>query len=167
MDLRQAGLGVVLLLVFWAFQAGYANILGPAMWFVGALIFVAVMFLIGQGAMKNPSAEMKELWTFTYVFALVAVAIFSFVPPGVLGITVPAGFSPSALTPYILSVLLAIFGGAMFVTGWLEKWNVTLLTGIVWLFVATHLYTLTFNAYIHFAFTISLPFIIYGLISKK
>ena len=155
MDLRQTGLGVVIFLVFWAFQVGYFNSLGTTVW------------LIGKGAMPKASADQKELWMFATLFAIVSTALIAYAGP-YLGAVFPAGFDPSSLTPVMLSWWLVIFGGAMLLTGWQMKWSVTTLVGIVWLFSAVHLQLTTgANSYLHFGMVTSLPFILYGLMMKK
>jgi len=164
MDLRQTVLGVVLLLVFWAFQMGFFSSLGTAGWFLAAVIFVGIMWAIGKGVMPNPSAAQKELWMFVSIFALVLSALFSFVPPSLLGVTSPPPVDQ--IGALFLTSLLILFGAAMFVTGWEMKWNVTMVVGLLWVFVATHLYTLAPVAWIHFGVVTSLPFIVYGLIRK-
>ena len=169
MDLRQAGLGVVLLIVFWAFQAHYFDNLGTSSWVVGAIIFSVVLWLIGKGVMPKAPAEQKELWMFTIAFAVVATAMIAYGGP-YLGAVFPANFTPSMLTPLILSFWLIVFGGAMLVQGWQAKWGVTILTGLIWLISSVHFVSNLStgpNSYLHFGLLVSLPFIIYGLIQKK
>ena len=167
MDLRQAVLGIAIVLVFWAFQAGFLNFLGIAQWFLAVLLFGILTWLIGQGVMPKPSASQKELWTFTLVLGLAIGAVVSFVPWDVLGIQVPAGAQPSQFTPAFLSVILALYGAAMVVTGWELKWNITLLTGLFWLLSSVHFATFTGpNSWIHFAIVTGFPFIVYGLLAK-
>lgn len=164
MDLRQTGLGIVLLLVFWAFQMGFFSSLGTAGWFLAAVIFVGIVWAIGKGVMPKPSATQKELWMFVSIVALVLTALIAFVPPSLLGVTSPPPVDQRGAI--VLTLLLTLFGAAMLVTGWEMKWNVTMLVGVFWLFVATHLYTLAPVAWIHFGVITSLPFIIYGLMRK-
>lgn len=164
MDLRQAGLGVILLLVFWAFQLGYFSSLGTASWFLAAVVFAGIMWAIGKGAMPKSSESQKELWMFVSISALVLAALFAFVPPSLLGVTNPP--SVDQIAAIFLTILLTLFGAAMFVTGWEMKWNVTMVVGLFWMVVATHLYTLVPAAWIHFGVVTAIPFIIYGLIKK-
>ena len=49
--------GIVLLVVFWAFQAGYFDALGTTAWLLGVVIFVGVQWFIGKTLMPKPSAE--------------------------------------------------------------------------------------------------------------
>ena len=165
MDLRQTLLGVVLFIVFWAFQVGKFNSLGPSAWFLGVIIFAAILWLIGKGAMPKASADMHELWKFTTLLAVVATIFPSYLGPYV-GAVFPPGFTAEMLTPMVLSLWLVIYGAAMLVTGWQMKWVVTLVTGIFWLFSAVHMTWWGPNAYLHFAVVAGLPFIIYGLIAK-
>lgn len=164
MDLRQTGLGIVLFLVFWAFQSGYLSPLGTASWFLAAAVVVLITWAIGMGVMPKPTAEQKELWYLAYALILVIAAVGSFVPPSFLGVATPP--SADQFTALLLTLYLIILGGAMFVTGYEMKWGVTLFTGIFWLFAATHLYVLTNVSYIHFGVIVSLPFILYGLLRK-
>ncbi len=172
MDINQAALGVVLFVVFWAFQAGYVNTLGTSAWFLGVIIFAGILWLIGKSTMPKQTAEFQELWMFTTGFAVVATFVISYLGP-TLGAVFPSGLSQeqlyAALTPLVLSLWLIVFGGSMFVTGWQAKWGVTTLTGIIWLFSAMHFVTATStgaNSYLHFGLLVGLPFIIYGLIVK-
>ena len=45
MDVRQTGLGLVLMLAFLAMQAGWIN-LGPLNLLLGVVVFLAVLYLI-------------------------------------------------------------------------------------------------------------------------
>lgn len=169
MDARQLGLGVVLFLVFWAFQAGYFDVLGTAAWFVGVIIFSGILWAIGKGVMPKPPEQIKRVWMFATVFAVVATFVISFLGP-YIGAVFPPGFNPSQVTPLVLSFWLIIFGGAMFATGWQTKWGVTTLVGIIWLFSAMHFVTAVStgpNSYLHFALLAGFPFIIWGLMAKK
>ena len=166
MDARQFGLGIVLMLVFMAMQAGWLPF-GSMNLLIGAVVFVVVMYLIGKGVMAKPSAEMKELWMFSSALVLVITVIALFVAPLIPGLVVPTDMT--AFGALLMSLWMFVFGGAMFVTGWTEKWGVTTLVGILWLFGGLHL-SLPFvaqNGYIHFGLLVGLPFIIYGLMSKK
>ena len=53
MNAKEVILGIVLLLVFWVFQKGYLASLGTAAWFVGAVIFVVILWLIGMSMMTE------------------------------------------------------------------------------------------------------------------
>ena len=169
MDLRTAGSGVVLLLVFWAYQIGLLSSLGAAGWLLASIIFVAVLWFIGQGMMPKPTASQKELWMFTSIFGIVATFIILYVGP-YLGAVVPttaAGMMD--LGQILLSIWLIVFGAAMFVTGWEMKWNVHMWIGLFWLISALHFVTSINagpNSYLHFGLVVGLPFVIYGLIRK-
>ena len=166
MDARQTGLGLVLMLVFLAMQAGWLPF-GAMNLLLGVVVFAAVLYLIGKGAMPKQSEDMKELWMFASGLALVLTVLALFAAPYLPGIVPPTDMA--AFAALLMSLWLFIFGGAMFITGWLVKWNVTMLVGIFWLFGALH-FSLPFvaqNAYLHFAFLTGLPFVIYGLIMKK
>ncbi len=168
MDLKQTGLGVVLLVVFWAFQIGVFNFLGPTAWVVGVVAFSLILWLIGKVSIPKPEANVTELWNFTVAFAIVATAIIAYLGP-YLGAVFPPGFMPSQLTPLILSIWLIVFGGTMFVTGWWAKWGVTTAVGVLWLFSSTHFVSNLSpgpNSYLHFGLLVGLPFILYGLITK-
>lgn len=168
MDLKQTVMGIVLFIVFWAFQGGYFNSLGAAAWFVGSIIFVVILWVIGKFAMPNPSAEIKDLWMFVTIFAIVATFMISFTGP-YLGAVLPA--DPSQLTPLVLSFWLIIFGGALFVTGHADqKWNVTAVIGLIWLFSSLHFVTAVStgpNSYLHFGLITGLSFIIGGIVAKQ
>jgi len=166
MDVRQTGLGLVLMLAFLAMQAGWIN-LGPLNLLLGVVVFLAVLYLIGKGAMPKQSEDMKELWMFSSALALVITLLALFAAPYLPGLVPPTDMQ--AFAGLLMSLWLFIFGGAMFITGWTVKWNVTMLVGLFWLFGALH-FSLPFvaqNAYLHFAFIAGLPFVIYGLIMKK
>lgn len=163
MDLRQTGLGIVLFVAFWAFQVGKFESLGPAAWLLGAIVFAVVLWMIGKGAMPKPSADMQELWKFATLFVVLGTIFAAYLAP-YAGAVMPPGATLSAFTPMLLGLWLAIFGGAMVVTGWQMKWGVTLVVGLLWLVSAVHLPAIGPNAYIHFAVVTGFPFIIYGLI---
>jgi hypothetical protein len=156
MDLKQAGLGVVLFIIFWAFQAGYLNGLGTTSWVIGVILFGLVLWLIGKGAMPRQPESMKELWMFTYVFAVVLTAIFAW-GGAYMGQTMSASM--------VLSAWLMLFGGAMLLTGMFAKMQVTFLVGIIWLFSAIMLSAAL--DFLSFGLLAGLPFIIYGIMSKK
>ena len=169
MDGRQLVAGIVIFLVFWAFQAKFSYIsdLGTTAWFLGAVIFSVLLWFIGKGVMPKPSASQKELWNFTIVFALAVTFIVSFVAPYIPGIVIPSGDVIAIVTPILLSLWLVVFGAAMFVTGWETKWGVTLMTGLIWLISSlTWVANAGPNAWLHFAIIAGFPFIIYGLIAK-
>ncbi len=169
MNLQQTVLGIVLFIVFWGFQNGYANSLGTSAWFAGSIIFVIILWLIGKSSMSKPSAEMKELWMFTIAFAIVTTFIVSYLGP-YFGVVFPANFTPAMLTPLVLSIWLIVFGGAMLITGWQSKMGVTTLIGIIWLFSALHFVTAVStgpNSYLHFGLITGLPYILSGLLAKK
>jgi len=160
MDLKQAGLGVVLLIIFWAFQAGYLDALGTTSWVVGVVLFGLVLWLIGKEAMPKQPESMKELWMFTFVFAIVATAIMAWGTP-YLG-------TPSSAMP--ISAWLVLFGGAMLLTGLHAKMEVTSLVGILWLFASIMFVTSFMGgsySFIDFGLLVGLPFVIYGIMSKK
>lgn len=166
MNLKQILLGIVLFIVFWAFQMKYFASLGTAEWFLGVLIFGLILWAIGKVSVPKQSESFKLTFNFAFGIALVIGVIVSFVPPSYLGVVFPPNFTPDQLTPLLLSCWLIIFGARAFITGWEEKWNITMFTGLLWLFVATHLYTLGSNAYFLFGIIVSLPFVIYGLLAK-
>jgi hypothetical protein len=164
MDLKQTGLGVVLFVAFLAFQFGVFNVLGTAAWILGVVIFAVVLWLIGKESMpKALPPELAELWTFTYVFAVVVTVVVS------LGYPMLAPLMPSITMAQFGSNLLAfwliVFGAGMFVTGWTSKWGVTTLVGVIWLFTSIYFIVAGFG-YLYFALDVGFPFIIYGLITK-
>ncbi len=165
MDLRQTGLGIVLFAVFWAFQAGVFNMLGPVAWLLGVIIFSVILWLIGRVSMPRRSPpQLMELWQFTTLFAIVSTAIVSLGYP-LLGSMMPSGVSMTQFTSFVLGFWLIIFGAAMFVTGWTTKWAVTITVGIIWAFSSVYFAT-GLPGYFNFALVAGLPFIIYGLITK-
>ena len=168
MDLKQTFFGVVIFAVFWAFQAGYLNALGQHAWFVGAIIFSVLLWMIGKHVMPKASADMKELWMFATLFVVVITFMVSYLGQ-YLGAVAPAG-GAAAMTPFVLSTWLIIYGAAMFVTGHQSKWGVTLATGLIWLVAGLHFVTSVgtgANSYLHFGALAGLPFIIYGLVTKR
>ena len=166
MDIKQVGLGIVLFLVFWAFQAGYLDRLGTTAWVVGAIVFAGILYGIGKVAMPKPSVQMKELWMFATLLAVIVTLVISYGGP-YIGAVFPVGFNPMLLTPLVLSFWLIIFGGALFVTGTQVKWGITTLTGVIWLFSSIHFLGSTGpNSYIHFALVTALPLILTGIIMK-
>ncbi len=169
MNAKQAVLGVVLFAVFWAFQAGYASSLGMSEWFVGTVIFVILLWAIGKSVMpKKPPAEVQQFWKFVSVLAVVMAFIASYLMP-YLGAVFPPGFTPSMFTPLLLSMLLIIFGAAMFVEGWNMKSTMEAWFGVFWLFGSVTFLAAGIgpDAYLHFAMITGLPNIIAGLVAKK
>lgn len=166
MDVRQTGLGVVLVLFFWAMQAKYID-LGPLNWVLGGVVLVVVFYLIGKGVMPKPSEEIKELRMFLYALVIVFSVLCAFGPAFIPGVVLPpAGFD---MSPLIIGMWLMLFGAYMFVIGWLQRWAVTSLVGVFWLFSAFQFVSAVSwgpNSWIHFGLVVGLPFIIYGLIKK-
>ena len=169
MDLRQTVMGIVIFLVFWAFQNGYFNALGSAAWFVGIIIFSVLLFIIGKLVMPKPDPMINAVWMFSMAFAIVGTFIISFLGPS-LGAVIPAGATPAQLTPLVLSFWLVLFGAALFVTGQEAKKPMTTLFGVIWLFSALHFVTAVGtgpNSYLHFGFITGLSYILGGLLYKK
>lgn len=158
MDVRQTVYGLVILGVFFAIQAGYLNQIGSAIPLVGIIIFSAVMMLMGKAVMPKPKPDQKILWQFAIIFAVVLTALMSY-GQEILGIS---SLAPSTI---FITMWLIIFGGAMILTGRDMKWNITLLTGIVWLF--SSFYMLFAGTFMQFGIITSLPFIIYGILPKR
>lgn len=168
MDVRQAVLGLVIFVVFWAFQNGYAAPLGGAAWLAGVIIFAILLKLIGNGEMPKPPAGVKELWMLATPFVVISTFAISYLGP-YLGAVFPAGFTPAQLTPLVLSFWLVVYGATMFVMGQQEKMGVPTLIGVIWLFSALHFVTAVGtgpNSYIHFGLVTGLPFILAGLMKK-
>lgn len=108
--------------------------------------------------MPRQPENMKELWMFTFAFAIVATAILAY------GGAYVGTASPAIVT----EVWLVLFGGAMFLTGWWAKFGVTTLVGILWLFSAVLLGMGNGQfAFADFGLLTGLPFIIYGIMTKK
>ena len=170
MNIKEVVLGIVLFVVFWAFQVGYANSLGTHAWFIGSIVFVVLLWAIAYAVMpKQPPAEVKQFWVFVSAFAIVTTFLVSYLGPS-LGAILPPGFAPSMLTPLVLSIWLVVFGAAMTVGGFNSKNNIQTWIGIFWLFSAMHFVTYVGtgpNSYLHFALVVGLPHIIDGLIRKK
>lgn len=169
MNWKVTVLGIVLFLVFWAFQAGYANSLGTSAWFLGVIIFTVLLWAIGKALMPKGSAESKELWMFATAFVVISTLVISYLGPA-FGAVFPAGFTASQLTPLVLSFWLMVYGGAMFVGGWQGKKGVMTLIGVIWLVSAMHFVTALStgpNSYLHFALVTGLPFILWGIMAKK
>ena len=165
MDLKQTGLGALIFLIFLAFQFGALDFLGAAAFIVGVIIFSILLWAIGKVSAGKASAEMKLIWKFTTVFAIVLTLFPTFLGPFV-GAVFPPDFGAAMLTPLVLAVWLSIFGAAMFATGFYAKFPVTMIVGLIWLLAAVHMPSLGPNAWLHFAVITGFPFIIYGLVEK-
>lgn len=162
--------GVVLFVLFWAFEMGLFDMLSIAAWLVGAVAFVLLLWGIGKSIMPKPSPESKKLWNFSCLLVIILAVLGSFLMP-YLGVEMPAGFTTADITPLFISMWLVILGGAMFVDGWMGKQGIQTLIGIFWLFSSV-MYMIggdliAANAWIHLAVTVGLPFIIVGVIWKK
>ena len=166
MNIKEVVLGVVLFVVFWAYQAGYAAALGMHAWFVGAIVFVVLLWAIAYSVMpKQPPAEVKQFWMLVSAFAIVSSFMISYLGPS-LGAVLPG--SMSALTPLVLSFWLVVFGSAMAVGGFMSKNMTQAWIGVFWLFSSMHLALSTGpNSYLHFALVVGLPHVLDGLIRKK
>jgi hypothetical protein len=165
MELKQTALGVVQVLVFFAFQAGVFNSLQYTAWLLGVIIFSVILYLIGRVSMPRRTPPMlEELWKFTIVLAVVLTAIYSLGAPFMASM-MPSEMSMAQVTSLTLGFWLVIFGAAMFVTGWTVKWGVTTAVGIVWVFSGVVFAAVT-STYFDFALITGFPFIIYGLITK-
>lgn len=169
MNAKQFVLGIVLFVVFWAFQAGYASPLGMHAWFVGSIIFVILLWAIGKAVMpKKPPADVQQFWIFVSVFAL-AVSFFASYLAVPLGAVLPPGVPLSAFTPLLLSIWLIVFGAALVVGGMNSKNSMQTWVGIFWLFSSVHFIApgIGPNAYLHFAVVTGIPAIVGGLVAKK
>jgi hypothetical protein len=161
LDLKQTALGFVLLIFFLLFQFGVFRPLGTSAWVLGVIVLSVIFWLMGKATMpKKQPPQLVELWQFATIFAVVATVIIAY--GGMLVQTTMPQTSMPDLTPLVLGLWLVIFGAATLVTGWTAKWGVTIAVGIIWLFSAFHTVS-----YLDFAFLVGLPFIIYGLISKR
>ncbi len=164
MDYKQIGFGVLTFVVFWAFQAGYFNFLGPTSWFLSAVAFIVLLWLIGQSYGKEFSSN-KILWNYAIGFALVVALLVSYAAPYIPGIVLPP--DSSIVPPILLSFWLVLFGATMFVGAWNSKIPLMMLTGVIWLFSSfTWVLNSGPNAYLHFAIVASLPFILTGFLEK-
>ncbi len=158
MDIRQTVMGLVLLLVFWAFQQGYVSALGQWEWLAGAAVFAVLLYAIGKIVMPKASAEMQEIWMFAIGVALLSTIIVSVMAGG-----------QAAIAPIVISWWLIVFGAAMFATGWAGKQNGALMIGLFWLIGSTHFLSAVVAgvAYLHFGLLTGVPYIIWGLVTKK
>ncbi len=165
MNSKHVILGLVLIVVFWAFQMGYMSSLATAEWFAGVIIFSVAMFLMGKTSGETPTDDHKMVWMFAMIFAIVLTAIISFVPPSALGLALPAGFTPAMWTPVVLSLWLVIYGGAMFAGGHDAEKGMMILIGLIWLFSAVHIALVTGpNSYLHFGMITGLSAVVGGLL---
>jgi hypothetical protein len=163
MNIKEVIIGIVILLVFWAFQKGYLDSLGTAAWFVGVILFIVLLYLIGMAVMPKPTAEQTQLWMYVSAFALVATFIMAFLAVP-LGAVFPANSTPALPTPLVLSLWLVVFGGAFVVGGRMTGRSITMVIGVIWLFSAVHLQLTTgANSYLHFGMITGLSFILEGL----
>jgi len=161
MDLRQAGLGIVIFILFWAFQANYFANLGYAAWIVGLVIFEVILWLIGKGVMPKQSNDMKQLWMYVFAFALISTIIVSYGGMLVSGYSYPS-------SNYVLAFWLVLFGAAMLLTGWQAKFSVTMATGFIWLFSSSLFMIANMpTPYFFFGLLTALPFVLVGLMEKS
>lgn len=166
MGVKQTALGVVQVLIFFAFQAGVFNPLQYTAWLLGVIVFSVILWLIGKVSMPRRVPPMfNELWRFTVVLAVVLTAIYSLGAPFMTSM-MSSGMTTEQVTSLILGFWLVVFGAAMFVTGWTAKWGVTTAVGMIWIFSAVFFAAGTSN-YFNFALVTGFPFIIYGLITKE
>ena len=163
MNAKEVILGIIIFIVFWAFQKGFLDSLGTAAWFVGAVIFVILLYLVGMATMPKATPEQKQLWMFVSAFGLVVTFILSFLAAPLGGVFQPT-FTPAVLTPFVLSFWLVVFGGAFVVGGRMIGRSITLMIGVIWLFSAVHLQLTTgANSYLHFGLVTGLSSILEGL----
>ncbi len=168
MDIRQIVYGIVLFIIFWAFQAGYAGGLGTVAWFLGAILFIAFLWLYGKAVVPKWNTDQTKLWTFSVGVVLIGTIFPTFLTPYIPGIVLPPGEFSVIVPPILLSFWLVVFGGAMFVAGSDMKNSIVTLTGIIWLFTSiTFVLNAGPNAFMHFAIVTSLPFILSGVVSKN
>ena len=169
MNPREVILGIILFGVFWAYQMGYTSSLGSSAWFLGAIIFVAVLWVIGKTNMPKSPADIKEVWNVLMLVLLVGTFFMSYLG-SYLGAVFPPDVTPAQLTPMVLSFWLVIVGAALFVTGWKTQNGLATAIAVFWLFSALHFVTAVStgpNSYLHFGFVVGMPYIIHGLIRKK
>jgi hypothetical protein len=166
MDVKQSGLGIVLVLVFLGFQLGISDMLGAVSWLVAVIVFSAIMYVIGRTAAmpRRQSPEIEGLWKLIVSLAVVLTAIYSLGAP-LIASTMPSTMTMAQATSIRLGSWLVIFGAAMFVTGWTAKWGVTTAVGIIWVFNALLFFSGVAN-YFDFGLITGLPFAIYGIITK-
>ena len=168
MDIKNIVLGLVLFVVFWAFQAGYLSILGAFSWLAGLIIFIVILCLWCTG-MASKDSDVMQLCTFVSVFALIVTILISFFGP-TLGAVFPPGFEPSAFTPMMLSFWLVVFGGAVLITGIKKKDSIFSVIGLIWLFSAVHFVAALStgpNSYLHFGVITGFSILVHGLVMKK
>lgn len=158
MDIQQIVLGLVLFIVFWAFQAGYVSALGQWQWLAGVVVFAVILYIIGKVVMPKPSAEMQQIWQFAIGVTILSTIITTVLTGG-----------QAAVAPIVISWWLIVFGAALFATGWSAKQNGALMIGLFWLIGSTHFLSSTVAAvaYLHFGLLTGVPYIIWGLIAKK
>ena len=159
-------MGVVFFLIFWAFHAGYFNVLGAWSLFLGALIFAFLPWLFEMGSKQKPPENMKQMWMFATLFVVVVTFIGSFLMP-YLGAVIPTG---TDVTPVFLSMWLVIFGGAGLLHGIVQKQYVWSVIGLVWMVTAIQFSMsglFASNAYLHFALIVGLSFALAGIVTKK
>jgi len=158
MDIRQTVLGLVLFIAFWAFQQGYLSALGQWEWLAAGVVFIVLLWIIGKVVMPKPSAEMQEIWMFAIGVVLLSTIITSYLAGGNV-----------AVAPIVLSWWLIVFGAAMFATGWAGKQNGALMIGLFWLLGSVHFLAAAVApvAYLHFGLLTGVPYIIWGLVTRK
>ncbi len=169
MNLQETVLGIIIFVVFWAYQGGYANSLGTSAWFLGAIILTVLLWLIGKVNMPKSPADIKEVWKVGMILLLAGTFIISYLGP-FLGAVFPPGVTPAQLAPMVLSLWLVIIGGALFVTGWKSQNGFATFIAVFWLFSSMHFVTAVStgpNSYLHFGFVVGVPYIIHGLVRKK
>jgi hypothetical protein len=157
MNAQQVVLGIVLFLVFWAYQVGYAASLGGHAWFAGAVIFVILLWLIYRSQKKKASADMMALWNFATAFLLVATFLVSYLWSSLGG--------SAASDAGVVGFWLIVYGAAMFATGWKMGDGVSTAIGAIWLFAAVG-GVVAVSPYLHFGLLTGLPYILTGLMKK-
>lgn len=168
MNPKKIVMGIIILLVFWAFQAGYVSSLGPAEWFAGAVVLSILLAITSKVAMPKAEPAVMQLWQFAIAFVIVLAAIMSFGMTA-LGASIPAGTSASSFTAIAVSMWLIVFGATMVATGSEAKKPHAKLIGFLWLFAAlpTIISPLAAaNAYLHLGVVVGLSAILAGIFIK-
>ena len=167
MNPKKIVMGIIVLAVFWVFQAGYLSSLGTAEWFVGAVVLSILMAITGKFVIPKSEPAVAQLWQFAMAFVIVSAALISFAMP-VLGAQI-AGITPGQITAMNVSMWLVVFGAAMVATGSEVKKPAAKLVGFLWLFSAIPLVASPLgaaNAYLHLGLVVGLTFILGGLTIK-
>jgi len=167
MDIRKIVLGIVLFAIFWAFHVSSSSF-GRSQWLVGSILFAGLLIAAGKATFPKPPADVKYLWEFAAAFVIVLSAIASFFLDS-LSAVIPSGGN-AAITPFIVSVWLAVAAAGVLLTGIRTKMVAAQVAGIVWLVAALQITSyapLAPNAYLYMGILTGVSIFLMGALESK